>query len=161
MKFPFRTPLIVFTPKSLLRHPECISPIEEFTSRNFQPVLDDPLVKPAEVTKLLFCSGKIYYDLLQKRKETQNNNIAIIRLEQLYPLPVKVIKAIAGKYKNAKNRIWIQEEPANSGMLSFLIQYYNTLFQDYISREASATPATGFYKQHFKEQEQLLIKAFE
>ena len=161
MKFPFRTPLIVFTPKSLLRHPNCISPMTDFTSVSFQPVLDDALVKPADVNKTLFCSGKIYYDLLQKRQETKRNNVAIIRLEQLYPFPEKGIKAILKKYKNARNQIWVQEEPANSGMLSFLIQNYNTIFQNYISREASATPATGFYKQHFKEQEKILNKAFE
>jgi 2-oxoglutarate dehydrogenase E1 component len=161
MKFPFRTPLIVFTPKSLLRHQECMSPITEFTSGSFQPVIDDLLIKSFEAKKIVFCTGKIYYDLVKKRKESKQKSVAIIRLEQLYPLPEKGIKAILEKYKNVSNHIWVQEEPANSGMMPFLIQNYNNIFHDYISREASATPATGFYKHHFKEQEEILNRALQ
>lgn len=92
MKRPFRKPLVVFTPKSLLRHPRCISPLEDFTSGSFQEVIDDEQADPAQVIKLVFCSGKVYYDLLEEKEKINAKEIALIRIEQLYPLPLDRIK---------------------------------------------------------------------
>ncbi|UCF64602.1 MAG: 2-oxoglutarate dehydrogenase E1 component [bacterium] len=161
MKFPFRNPLIVFTPKSLLRHPECVSPLSDFTADSFLPVLDDDSIKEADVKKILFCSGKVYYDLADARRQYKRKDVTIVRLEQIYPLPEKGISAVLKKYKNAKQYVWVQEEPANAGVMPFLIQNLKSVSLNFISREASATPATGFYKQHLVELEGILKKAFE
>jgi 2-oxoglutarate dehydrogenase E1 component len=160
MKIPFRTPLVIFTPKSLLRHPKCISPVNDFVKGVFMPLIDDDDVDPKSVKKLLFCSGKIYYDLLEKRENDKIRDTAIIRLEQIYPLPEQGFSEIIKKYQNAEKMTWVQEEPANSGVMPFLKQNFNLAELDFISREASATPATGFFKQHVIEQEEILKDAF-
>ena len=110
----FRKPLICFTPKKLLRYPACVSSISEFTKGGFQEVLDDDSINiKSSVKKLVFCTGKIYYDLVEGREG--NSSIAIIRLEQLYPLPIKQLNEVLAKYKNADEYIWAQEEPENMG----------------------------------------------
>ncbi|MBN2367141.1 MAG: 2-oxoglutarate dehydrogenase E1 component [Calditrichaeota bacterium] len=159
MKIPFRTPLIVFTSKSLLRHPRCISPVEDFVQGHFEPVLDDESVKVSEVKKVIFCSGKIYYDLLEHREANELKNAALIRLEQIYPLPVKTLKKIIRKYNNAEKHLWVQEEPENFGILSFLKRKFDLVELEYIAREESATPATGFHRQHVIDQKKILTKA--
>lgn len=159
MKIPFRIPLIVFTPKSLLRHPHCISPLSDFSDKPFQCLIDDGKVKPQEVKKVIFCSGRIFYDLEDRRARDKRWDIALIRLEQLYPLPEKGIEAIRKKYSHAQKWIWLQEEPENFGAWPFLVRKLPSLKLEYIGREESATPATGFYKQHLAEQEKILTAA--
>ncbi|MBU2553791.1 MAG: 2-oxoglutarate dehydrogenase E1 component [Bacteroidetes bacterium] len=146
---PFRKPLIIFTPKSLLRHPQCISHINEFTSGGFREVIDDLSVDVKKVDKVVFCNGKIYYDLLAEREKLNKKNIALIRIEQLYPFPVEQILNIYKKYINTKTTIWAQEEPANMGAWNFI---YTSLASHIpiklVARPASGSPATGSGKFH-------------
>lgn len=155
----FRKPLIVMSPKSLLRHPQCISSLNELTSGAFcELIADEPQSK--NIRKILFCSGKIYYDLKNKQTEKGSKDILIVRLEQLYPIPEKQMQEIVARYPKAEV-VWIQEEPLNMGAWSFLIgRLYNVLPMKVIARKNSASPATGYKKQHIKEQEALLEAAF-
>jgi len=121
MKTNYRKPLVVFTPKSLLRHPLAVSPKEDFLEGGFQPLLADPLVQPKEATSLVFCSGKFYYDLLKAREEKNRMDVALVRLEQLFPLPVKEIEEQLRAYSSVKDIVWAQEEPRNMGAWSFLL----------------------------------------
>ena len=121
MKANYRKPLVVFTPKSLLRHPEAVSSKEVLISGSFQTVISDLVVNPENTKTLVFCSGKFYYDLLKARKEKNRNDVALVRVEQLFPLPVAEIKAELEKFKNAEDVVWAQEEPRNMGAWGFLI----------------------------------------
>ncbi|TVR79921.1 MAG: 2-oxoglutarate dehydrogenase E1 component [Chitinophagaceae bacterium] len=161
LSWPFRKPLVVMSPKSLLRHPECISPVEDFLEGSFKEIYDDAAAskKPASVKRVLLCSGKIYYELKKKKAETKRNDIAVVRIEQLYPLPFKQLDAIVKKYKNAEF-FWIQEEPANMGGWVYLLSCYNTVQLKLIARKSSASPATGYAKIHQEEQDDILNKAF-
>ncbi len=166
---PFRKPLVVMSPKSLLRHPLCVSDIAEFeTGNRFQEVLDDPEVGPRsgkKVKRLLLCSGKIYYDLLQKKQDDKRDDVAIVRMEQLYPLPAKQLKAVFERYPNAE-AFWVQEEPSNMGAW----QYINSIFINkeididvelkHIARKSSASTATGFKAVHDQQQERIVKLAF-
>lgn len=152
-------PLVVMTPKSLLRHPMCVSTIEEMAEGHFMEVIDDQTTKPEEIRKVLLCSGKIYYDLAQFRETNQHFDVAIVRLEQLFPLPLKQLKAIAKKYANA-TITWVQEEPRNMGAWSYLLQMETGLNLSCISRKSSPSTATGFKKVHDKEQAEILKQAF-
>ncbi|CAN5307029.1 2-oxoglutarate dehydrogenase E1 component [soil metagenome] len=157
---PFRKPLIVMSPKSLLRHPRCISPVEDLTKGGFQEVIDDSSIKKADkVKKVLFCSGKIYYDLLEKQEAEKREGVAIVRLEQLYPLAYKQIETLVAEYKNAKFA-WVQEEPANMGAWVYILSCYRDIHWEVVSRKSSASPATGYHKVHVKEQEAIINKAF-
>lgn len=160
MSYEFRKPLVVFTPKSLLRHPQCVSTVKDMTDEKFQEVFDDNYVKAKDVKTVLFCSGKVYYDLLNHQQENEIKDTAIVRMEQLYPLPEKKIKEIRNKYKGAKLR-WVQEEPNNMGAWTYLLRWRDT-FSDFdcISRKASASPATGYAAVHLKEQSEIITKAF-
>lgn len=160
----FRKPLVVFTPKSLLRHPQCVSKLEEFTEGKFQEVIADPNLKAADVKRVLFCSGKIYYELLEKQQKDQTKDVAIVRVEQLYPTPVEQMEAVYKKYKNAKEAVWVQEEPENMGAWPYLLRRLRkTSFSDIevISRRESSSTATGFAKQHADQQAYILARAFE
>lgn len=159
----FRKPLIVFTPKSLLRHPLVKSPLEEFTTGHFQEVIDDTYVVNKDVKRVLFCSGKIYYDLLKKQQEDERKDVAIVRVEQLYPAPTDKLRAIKNKYKNAKKFIWVQEEPENMGAWPYVCRKYrNTSVElDVISRRESSSTATGYSKQHNQQQLSLIARAFD
>ncbi len=156
----FRVPLIAFTPKSLLRHPLCVSDLSEFSKGGFLEVIDDSEVKAADVKKVLFCSGKIYYDLLDKRKELKVKDTAIVRLEQMYPFPEKQLEGIIKKYKNCDNWVWTQEEPANMGPLQFMATHFTMVPLKFVSRPASASPATGSSTQHQKRFNVLMDQAF-
>ena len=161
MHRPFRKPLVIFTPKSLLRHPRCISQINEFSSGSFRELIDDSNVVAEKVRKVLICSGKIYYELLEQKEKDQAEHIAIVRLEQLYPLPVDQLQKIKQRYKNAKQWIWIQEEPVNMGAWSYLLRVATPIIPlTSITRPESASPATGSYKTHDREQRQLIAEAF-
>jgi 2-oxoglutarate dehydrogenase E1 component len=158
----FRKPLVVMSPKSLLRHPLVKSNVKELHGKTFfQEVLDDSFVGTApQVTKVLFCTGKVYFDLLAKQQADSRKDIAIVRLEQLFPLPQIQLEAIMAKYKNA-SLVWVQEEPANMGYWTYLLRYKflrNSL--DVIARKESASPATGYAKVHAQEQSNIVEKAF-
>lgn len=149
---PFRMPLVVMSPKSLLRHPKCVSDINEIYEGKFQELIDDKnTVAPEKVRKVLFCSGKVYYDLLEKKEEENRNDVAIVRIEQLYPLPFAKMDEVVEKYKNAEY-IWVQEEPANMGAWSYMRSCYRKVELEVVCRKASASPATGYAKVHQEEQ---------
>jgi 2-oxoglutarate dehydrogenase E1 component len=156
----FRKPCIVFSPKSLLRHPSVISPLKDFTSGSFTEVLDDPNVNAKEVNRVILCSGKIYYDLVEVQQKRKTKDAAIVRLEQLHPFPEKQLKAVLKKYKDAK-LVWAQEEPANMGAQSYIVRMMPKYDLEFVSRKASASPATGYLKVHKVEQDKLVNKAFE
>ena len=121
MKTKYRKPLIVFTPKSLLRHPQAVSTKEEFIEGSFQPLISDETVNAKDVKSVVFCSGKFYYDLYKAREERGRMDVALIRLEQLFPLPVVDIEATLAQFINASDIVWAQEEPRNMGAWSFLL----------------------------------------
>ena len=156
----FRKPLVVFTPKSLLRHPKCVSTIADLTKGGFQEVIDDATANAKSTRRVVFCSGKVYYDLLERQEADKDSGVAIVRIEQLYPFPQKQVDAIVAKYKNANELVWLQEEPENMGAWSFLLRTWTNAEVKLIAREASASPATGSHKQHDKEQHVLIDKAF-
>ncbi len=160
LKREFRKPLIVFTPKSLLRHPRCVSSIDDFTKNGFAEVIDDVTADPKKVNRIAFCTGKVYYDLLDRKEKDNNTDLAIIRLEQLYPFPKKQVEAILKKYAKANSYLWVQEEPENSGAWSYILRVMRQHNLRYIGREESASPATGSHKQHDKEQKAILDEVF-
>jgi 2-oxoglutarate dehydrogenase E1 component len=159
---PKKKPLVVFTPKSLLRHKMCVSPVADFATGTFQPVIGDT-VDPTQVSRVLLCSGKIYYDLVQARAERGLTNTAIVRVEQFYPMPVDEINAALATYTHAKDVAWIQDEPANQGAWSFialnLLEHLNGVSLRRISRPAAAAPAVGSTKLHDAEQAALIEAA--
>ncbi|MEU3035740.1 MULTISPECIES: multifunctional oxoglutarate decarboxylase/oxoglutarate dehydrogenase thiamine pyrophosphate-binding subunit/dihydrolipoyllysine-residue succinyltransferase subunit [Streptomyces] len=171
---PHHKPLVVFTPKSMLRLKAAASKAEEFTTGQFRPVIGDDTVDPAAVKKVVFCAGKVYYDLAAERKKRGANDTAIIRIERLYPLPGAELQAEIAKYPNAEKYLWTQEEPANQGAWPFIalnlidhldlavgadIPHSERLRR--ISRPHSSSPAVGSAKRHQAEQEQLVREVFE
>lgn len=160
LKRDFRKPLICFTPKKLLRYPSCVSKIEDFTKGSFSEVLDDTGMNVKDVKRLAFCSGKIYYDMIEQRAKENVNDIAFIRLEQLYPFPDKQVQAILDKYKNAKEFIWVQEESENMGPWRHVDYNLRKLNLKYVGRDAAASPATGFSKRHNLETESIMNAIF-
>ncbi len=158
----FRKPLINFSPKANLRHPGSYSPESEFlNSSKFQEVIDDAtILDPDKVKKVLLCSGKVYFDLAERQLKDNRNDIAVIRLEQIYPLPQKQLDELYKKYSKAIWH-WVQEEPQNMGAASFLRMNLKNINFFIISRTASASTATGYNKIHLKEQEELIKTAFE
>ncbi len=161
MKRPFRKPLVTFTPKSLLRHPECMSPLEDLAGGRFRPLLDDPLANPEITERVIICSGKIYYDLKEEQTQKGFNQTAIIRLEQLYPLPENELIAVKEKYGNAKRWLWAQEEPQNMGAWPFIMMNLKGFNMSVIARPPSASPASGSSKFHQIQQRKIVEKAFE
>src|SRR5690606_17688647 len=144
MKTNYRKPLIVFTPKSLLRHPKVVSSKEEMANGSFQEVMDDPTAQVKKVKSLVFCTGKFYYDLLEVKEETKRDDVALVRVEQLFPLPVDKMRAIMKKYKNADDVVWAQEEPRNMGAYSFLMMHFEESKNFRIcSRKFYSAPAAG------------------
>jgi 2-oxoglutarate dehydrogenase E1 component len=156
----FRKPLVVMSPKSMLRHPLCVSPIEEFTSGSFREVLGDTFAEAKKVKRVLLCSGKVYFDLLEEQRTSNRTDVAIVRLEQLHPFPKKQLDAELAKYPKAKV-YWVQEEPENMGYWNFMLRYMRRELEDVISRKPSASPATGYNKIHVKEQKELVARAFD
>lgn len=153
-------PLIVFTPKGLLRHPACVNEIQDFTKGTFQDILDDPRA-PKKVKQLIFCTGRIYYDLDEERKKQKVEDMALIRIEQLYPLNLEKIKDLLKKYKGFKRSAWVQEEPKNMGAWNFIHSQLEELMQlDYIGRVCKASPAVGSYALHKHEYSQIMQALF-
>lgn len=157
--WPFRKPLVVFTPKSLLRHPACTSPIGDFTKGGFLEVIDDPDADPDKITRVVLCSGKICYDILEEQQKQQVADVAIVRVEQLYPLPIKQIKTIRNRYRNAQHWEWVQEEPVNMGAWPFISANLPSLRLHATARPASGSPATGSSVLHKIQQKQITDKA--
>ncbi len=160
LKRKFRKPLIIFTPKSLLRHPACVSPIDDFTSGGFREVIDDPDADPANTERLILCTGKVYYELLEEKKKKSLDHNAIVRIEQLFPLPVSQIREVAGRYPNVKDWVWVQEEPVNMGAWPFLKLHFSELDLRVVARPPSGSPATGSSKFHQIRQQKIIEKAF-
>ena len=160
LTWPFRKPLINFSPKANLRYAGSYSKVEEFTKGGFNELIDDSFVqKASEVKKVLFCTGKIYFELAEKQLKESRTDMAIVRLEQIYPLPLKQLESLRDKYNNG-NWYWVQEEPLNMGAASFLKMNLTTVDFKIISRTASASTATGYAKVHAKEQAQIIERAF-
>ena len=163
MKNDPRKPLIVMTPKSLLRHPQATSSIEELTSGRFEPVLIDPARDAAAVTRIVLSSGKVYYDLRTAR-EKANANLPLIRLEQFYPFPQAMLTAALAQYPNATEIVWVQDEPRNMGAWPFLHERLGALTSAnqtlrYVGRPISASPATGSHHRHEEQQQALVVAA--
>ncbi|PWI28968.1 2-oxoglutarate dehydrogenase E1 component [Flavobacteriaceae bacterium LYZ1037] len=144
VKAKFRKPLIVFTPKSLLRHPLVVSTVDEFANGSFQMLIDDERAKADKIKTLVFLTGKFYYDLLEEQEKLKRNDVALVRIEQLFPLPVKEIKDILKKYKNATDIVWAQEEPRNMGAYSHMLMHLDEAktFRA-ATRRAYGAPAAG------------------
>lgn len=163
LAWPFRKPLVNFSPKANLRHPGSYSHLDEFTTGGFREIIEDmnrsDEAAVQQVKKVLFCSGKIYFDLLEKHQKEKRNDIALIRLEQLYPLPVKQLESLSTKYHKAI-WFWVQEEPLNMGAASFLKMNLPSLDFGIISRQPSAATASGYAKVHAQEQAELIETAF-
>ena len=143
MKTDFRKPLIVFTPKSLLRHPLVVSSADELANGSFQEVLDDPIADPAKVKTLVFCTGKFYYDLSAERENLKRDDVAIVRIEQLFPLPVEQLKAVIAKYSNADDFVWAQEEPRNMGAYTYMLVNFTEVKFRLAALKAYSAPAAG------------------
>ena len=176
---PFRKPLVVFTPKSLLRHKKCISEIEDFTKDNsFHRVLSDKaefskynmisLADDDSIDRVILCSGKIYYDIVEQREKLKADKVQIVRIEQLYPFPAKTLAKHLNRFKNINKIIWCQEEPQNMGCWNHVERYINRTLQylksepkkiSYVGRSPSASPATGYLKKHLAQQEEIVTKA--
>ena len=155
----FRKPCVVMSPKSLLRHPKVVSPLDEFTSGRFREVLPDTTVKAKEVKRVVLCTGKVYFDLEEAREKEKNTQVALVRLEQLHPLPKKQIFDVLNSYKGAEV-VWVQEEPENMGYWNYLLRLlYQELPMRVIARKSSASPATGYNKVHVEEQRNLIAQA--
>jgi 2-oxoglutarate dehydrogenase E1 component len=160
VKMKTRLPLIVFTPKSLLRHPQVISSVEDLAKGVFQEIIDDPLTDPDVVEKVVFTSGRLYYDLAKYKLEKGLSNIALVRLEQIYPIPDKQINQILKKY-NTTNLAWAQDEPENMGAWPFLNRKLSGLGLKVVARNESASPAVGLMEKHTQALEKILDDVFE
>ncbi|HEY0030160.1 MAG TPA: 2-oxoglutarate dehydrogenase E1 component [Bacteroidia bacterium] len=162
IKRDFRKPLMCFTPKKLLRYPTCVSSVKDFTTGGFQEVIDDVTANAKSVKKVVFCSGKIYYDLIEGKEKAGADDVAIVRVEQLYPFPAKQLSVILEKYKGAVDHVWAQEEPENMGawahMMRFFVKHTETkgVSLKYVGRAENASPATGFSKSHAEQQQRIV-----
>jgi 2-oxoglutarate dehydrogenase E1 component len=161
MRRNFRKPLVVMTPKSLLRHKRAQSPSEEFTRGTFREILDDPSADPGKVERVLLCSGKVYYELLERRDSEKRDNVAIVRVEQFYPLAVDELRRVLERYAQAREWVWVQEESMNMGGWTFIEPRLRALGHapKYVGRDSSASPATGSQRIHNREQKELVAVA--
>jgi 2-oxoglutarate dehydrogenase E1 component len=162
---PFRRPLVVFTPKSLLRHPRAVSSVADFAQGGFKEVIDDARVKPAQVKRVVLCTGKLYYDLVEQQEGLDKNDIALVRLEQMYPFPKDQLLALVKRYPKAKEWVWAQEEPENMGAWSFVMRKLREVevLRDIqvVARRESSSPATGSGSQHASQQQYIIKKALD
>ena len=161
MKRNFRKPLIVFTPKSLLRHPKAVNPIEDLANGSFQEIIDDNLVDKNQIKKVVFCMGKFYYDLLAEREKLERNDIALVRIEQLFPLHEEQLENVTAGYPNAERFVWAQEEPQNMGAWSYMLQRFPNLKLEVASREYHAVPAAGSSARFKKRHQKVIDKVFD
>ena len=141
----YRKPLVVFTPKSLLRDPRCVSTQDEIANGQFQETIDDISIKKSDVKTLVFCTGKFYYDITAERENLKRNDVAVVRIEQMFPLPIDQLKAIIATYPNVDDYVWAQEEPKNMGAYSFMLMNFDFIKWRLASLKAYAAPAAGSY----------------
>jgi 2-oxoglutarate dehydrogenase E1 component len=161
---PWRKPLVVMSPKSLLRHPQAVSPLTELADGTFRPILADETVDPAEVTRVVLCSGKMYYELAAARASQGARHVALVRLEQLYPLDREALLAAVSRYRDGTEVVWAQEEPRNMGAWTFVDRHVSPLLRARceiacVARPESASPAAGSATRHRLEQEALVQQA--
>jgi 2-oxoglutarate dehydrogenase E1 component len=170
----FRKPLIIMSPKMLLRYKWAVSPLSDFTDGGFATVLDEPApgtvdvgvtIDPARVTRVILCSGKVYYSLLAGRAEREIDTAVLVRVEQLHPFPRQELAAILARYPQARQVYWVQEEPSNMGAWHFIWNQMRPILPEgltlsYVGRRAAASPATGSYKIHQQEEADLINRAF-
>jgi 2-oxoglutarate dehydrogenase E1 component len=171
MKRKYRAPLVIFTPKSLLRAPFATSPVEALTHGGFQSLIGDAVAarRADEVERVLFCSGKVYYDIIAERERRLGeaaHRVAVCRVEEIYPWPEERVTEMLRLYPNASRVIWVQEEPHNMGAWTFVAPRLKLAVREdiklgYVGREAAASPATGSMRIHKREQAQLLSQAFD
>ena len=162
LKTEFRKPLVVFSPKSLLRHPDVVSSMDELANGQFQEVLDDPNVKDKKAIKtLVLCTGKVYFDIIAQREELGRNDVAVVRLEQLFPLAVDQIKAIIDSYPNVDDYVWAQEEPKNMGAYSYMLMNFDLVKLRLASPKAYSAPAAGSYERSKKRQKNAIAMVFD
>jgi 2-oxoglutarate dehydrogenase E1 component len=163
---PIRKPLVLFTPKSLLRSPKAVSTLDDLVRGTFQEVIDDRSVDPGKVTRVLFCSGKVYYDLVAGREAQKADNVAIVRIEQMYPFPQAQLEAILARFAPATEVYWVQEEPRNMGPWRFMhdsfpaVLHHSRRVLHYAGRPEYASPAAGTLKRHEQEQAEIVHDAF-
>jgi 2-oxoglutarate dehydrogenase E1 component len=160
MKKNSRVPLVIFTPKSLLRHPLCVSTLDELENGNFLPVIDDSDNDLDEVRRVVLCSGKIYYDLLARKQKLGARDIALVRLDQIFPFPKKEIDQILLKYRNNMLTLWVQEEPENMGAWYYIHNSMKDIELIPVTRLPSGSPATGLFKLHEISQKEIIDKVF-
>jgi len=156
----FRKPIVVFTPKSLLRHPRCVSKLDALTTGGFQELIDDSFADPKTVNTVIFTQGKIHYDLAEHSEKNGITDTALVRLEQLHPLPAEQMRAVIKKYTKAERYLWVQEEPLNMGAWSYITMHFNDVQWEVIARPASGAPATGSSKRSANQQIAIIEKAF-
>ena len=160
LKAPFRKPLVAMSPKSLLRHPLVISSVEELTQGYFQEVLDDSQVNPEEVRTLTFCSGRFYYDLLAEREKLGRKDVALVRIEQLFPLPIEELKLIIARYPNVTDYVWAQEEPKNMGAYGYMLMNFDIVKWRLAAANAYSAPAPGSPMRHKARHQEAIDKVF-
>lgn len=160
LKFNFRKPLVVMSPKSLLRHPKVVSSLEDLSQGGFKPVIDDATAQAEKIEKLVLVSGKLYYELQAKKEELGREDIAIVRLEQLYPLAEKEINAVLEKYNNRKEIIWAQEEPENMGAWGYILRNFRNTGIEVVAPVPSGTPAPGSHKMFERNQNAIINQVF-
>ena len=160
LKAPFRKPLVAMSPKSLLRHPLVISSVEELTQGYFQEVLDDSQVNPEEVRTLTFCSGRFYYDLVAEREKLGRKDVALVRIEQLFPLPIEELKLIIARYPNVTDYVWAQEEPKNMGAYGYMLMNFDIVKWRLAAANAYSAPAPGSPMRHKARHQEAIDKVF-
>ena len=159
---PWRKPLVIFTPKSLLRHPDVVSDLDDFANGGFQRILPDT-GPAADAVTLLLCTGKVYFDLVAERARRERHDVAIIRIEQLYPLSAEVLASALASYAQTPETVWVQEEPVNMGAWRYIRERWpdhGAPSLSVVARPESSSPATGSHRLHVKEQTRLLEQAF-
>lgn len=157
---PIRKPLVLFTPKSLLRHPACVSPVEDLTVGGFREVMDDDQAIPEKIDRVILTSGKVYYELVNERARLKTDRVAIVRIEQIYPYPAAQIRTVLDKYSKAVRIVWVQEEPANMGAWPFITRHFKEADLLMVARPESGSPATGSPALHLLRQKKIIEKAF-
>lgn len=161
MKTNFRKPLVVFSPKSLLRHPQVVSTIDELANGHFQELIDDPKADASKVKSVVFCSGRFYYDLYAEREKLGRDDVAFVRIEQLFPLPVEQIKQVLSKYKNADDFVWAQEEPKNMGAYGYMLMFFDFVKWRLASNTVYSAPASGSHTRDRKRHAEAIAMVFD
>jgi 2-oxoglutarate dehydrogenase E1 component len=162
MRSSTRRPLVIFTPKSLLRHPEAVCRLDDLTQGTFQEVLPDPEVLPTKARRLILCTGKIFYELVATRREHEKYDTAIIRIEQLYPFPEEQLREVLAAHEHVEEIYWVQEEPINMGYWGYIVRKFmehGLPLPKPVARKEAASPATGSYSQHLRQQSYILRRA--